>query len=552
MLDVATYNLLRSFIKRDMSEYPGSPTNYSTSVEYGMYTNSLIVNNCYESQFSKCVIEGRTVKRVFSDNSYRTVEFSSSSTSGTSYAVNNGYPFDINKRYFMVYDVINNTMPVSYYISKPSVPTVQSESSVLISAKGTGLFVTELSMKTDKTYGYFVVSGAKSSCKSGSITYRREIYECPAEFTLEDFNTNYKFDFPSESILAQDEEWVTVSHDSINPYAKSVLYVPEVTANTKYVLLIDIAENTMNRNYAFCSWYSGTPFKFGGSVKANSIGSYMFILETVDDISNISSRNLLSQTSDNTRCQGSITFKRTLIDYDTYVTTSYNPAGLVSAPNTLYINNNSFAIPYELNGITTLVRGFYDEFIVNEDGSGEYIQRIGKLVLDGDDSIIINTDATNQTETIAWQSKKNLGNMAIKYAENAETFETLVKEFPSGSENTFLNDDVEQICVYNGYVCGRLLRSKISSADVDGIKAYFATNPITVYYIMKIPAVTHIPYESMPIYKIRNGANCFKIPGNLNCWSSFRIASDIADSIKSLDERIYELEIMLMELSNSI
>lgn len=549
MLDVATYNLLRSFIKRGMSEYPGSTTNNSTSLEYKVYNNSLLLNKCYESQFLKGVIKGRTIKCVFSDGVYIPINFSSTTTTGSKTVVNNSIPIDFNKKYFMVYDVIDNTMPVPYYICKPS-STTQFSNSNLISAGNKGVFVIEMNMRTDKKYSSFTVSAASEACTTGSITYRRELYECPADFTLEDFNTTYMFDFPNESIFAQDDDWVTITRDSTNPDAKSKLAIPEITTNKKFVLLVDIAENTMNKRYSFCNSYNGYPFKFNGSVEAKSIGLYRFIIETVSDLSNVTNWMIFSQTSDN-RCQGSITFKRILIDYNTYTNTRYNPALITRTPSSLYINNNSFDIHYELNGISTYNDEFHDEFIFNEDGSGEYVQQIGKIVVNGDSDIIINTSATNQTETIAWQLNKN-ANTSIKPADNADSFETLALKFTSGSKNTLLNEDYEQVGSYSGCIYGRLLRSEISSADVDGIKAYFKANPMTVYYVMRSPVVTHIPYESMPIYKIQEGSNIFRIPGRLNCKATFRVPSDVGSYIKSLEERISELETMVIELSSLI
>lgn len=122
--------------------------------------------------------------------------------------------------------------------------------------------------------------------------------------------------------------------------------------------------------------------------------------------------------------------------------------------------------------------------------TGEYVQRIGEVVLDGSQNVASwwNTTSTIGV-TISIPTMKNISNLVCDRLP--------VVYYGNINNDTY---DTEGIASWdNGNVVRfRILKSKLTTEDVDGVKQYLAINPITVQYELTTPTVTTIDVQGFP------------------------------------------------------
>ena len=138
--------------------------------------------------------------------------------------------------------------------------------------------------------------------------------------------------------------------------------------------------------------------------------------------------------------------------------------------------------------------------------TGEYVQRIGEVVLDGSDNseIVYTYNGDIATNTVRWYVKINsnpIKNVADESNVNNAICDKLVyaQIYPD-------NRDYEAFFVANSNnrLFFRTEKSKLSSLDIAGIKRYLSQNPITVQYELATPIVTTIDVQGFP-YAYTNG-----------------------------------------------
>ena len=110
--------------------------------------------------------------------------------------------------------------------------------------------------------------------------------------------------------------------------------------------------------------------------------------------------------------------------------------------------------------------------------TGELTQRIGEIVLDGSENWYLNTSKEN---TIRFQVQ-----IHIKYTgdNTIDSYEkrVLSSQFPT-VRNIEWSNDVEKIeSDYKGRLGVRILKSKLSTPDINGFKSYLQANPLLVQY----------------------------------------------------------------------
>ena len=138
------------------------------------------------------------------------------------------------------------------------------------------------------------------------------------------------------------------------------------------------------------------------------------------------------------------------------------------------------------------------------------MQRIGEIILDGSETNWIvsgNTVNLSGQNTISFQRAF----AGIKYGNNTANSVIINSDKLCGmkvaNSTSDLQRDTEYIRPYSSTsenVGIRLLKSKLQTQDVDGLKQYLSQNPITVQYELATPITTIIEPLSVP-FAYENG-----------------------------------------------
>lgn len=134
--------------------------------------------------------------------------------------------------------------------------------------------------------------------------------------------------------------------------------------------------------------------------------------------------------------------------------------------------------------------------------SGKLTRNVGKIVLDGSETDWTLQTSANSTNSIVF----NYTHYSIKLLE-ANRISTICDKFISKTITDTWFTDVEGISQSsNGhYLQLRILKSKLSSLDVVGLKAWLKANPVTVYYQLATPIVTQLSISDNKLELYRNG-----------------------------------------------
>lgn len=153
-----------------------------------------------------------------------------------------------------------------------------------------------------------------------------------------------------------------------------------------------------------------------------------------------------------------------------------------------------------LRGLPNGVKDSYDCL------TGEYVRRVGKIVLNGSENWAIPTGeglANNNTlmfnHTVAEMKE-------LTQQEDYSTKELLCDKQKVSSSNSLWNTDEEGVSkgLKMKDIRFRILKSRLSTEDVNGLKLYLQANPITVQYELAEPIVTTIEPSTTP-FAYENG-----------------------------------------------
>ena len=170
--------------------------------------------------------------------------------------------------------------------------------------------------------------------------------------------------------------------------------------------------------------------------------------------------------------------------------------------NTLQLEEGSIATPYEpykTNILSTPeevvlceVNGVKDTLNLN---TGEYIQRIGEVVLDGGNNYTWSIH-TNSANTIRFQSR----NIPIPAQTNQHILPNVLCDKLKVVENINWQRDEEQMDIGknagNYEVNVRIAKTKLSGETVEALKNYLQANPITVQYELATPIIKTVDLSS--------------------------------------------------------
>lgn len=116
-------------------------------------------------------------------------------------------------------------------------------------------------------------------------------------------------------------------------------------------------------------------------------------------------------------------------------------------------------------------------------------------------------------------------------------------------------DDIEGINIESdnsGVYCLRIriLKSKLSSIDIDGLKAWLKTNPVTLYYELAEPIET--PLKEIIELSSYNDTTYVSFENTIRGTSSFKLPVDISKTLLTLVDGKESLENTVDDLSNEI
>ena len=222
-----------------------------------------------------------------------------------------------------------------------------------------------------------------------------------------------------------------------------------------------------------------------------------------------------------------------LIDGNYYTRTSgqiitNRTYGITKTNDLLPADNYTIYHPTELNDdgskkVLSLggVGGVYDTLEIKEDII--YTQNTKEIVFNGTESWLLNAD--NGT-CIEFYCK----NTATKSSSSL-----LCDKFPYFTKTTI---DLEYVRA-GRFIIVSVLKSKLTTQDVDGFKKWLQTNPITVRYQLDTPIVTNIPKELVPTI-LTHKTNILEVGGAVKP-SSFKVTVPV-DRIAEIEARLQALE----------
>ena len=127
--------------------------------------------------------------------------------------------------------------------------------------------------------------------------------------------------------------------------------------------------------------------------------------------------------------------------------------------------------------------------------NNQLIQRVGKIVIDGTQSFTLSN--VNQTETIR-------GYFEL-YAKESKGYNNLICNWYIRNGD---HGDYEYIMITNKLLFISVLKSKLETADENGLKKYFSENPLSVYYELITPITHSLEIPSISTIRGTNVVTC--------------------------------------------
>lgn len=153
-----------------------------------------------------------------------------------------------------------------------------------------------------------------------------------------------------------------------------------------------------------------------------------------------------------------------------------------------------------LRGLPNGIKDSYDCL------TGEYVRRVGEIVLNGSEDWA-NQNGENLVKDNTLIFSHGIGEMKdLTQQENDSDRELLCDKQKVMSSDSLWNTDKEGISkgVKTRDIRLRILKSKLSTEDINGLKLYLQANPITIQYELAEPIVTQIEPPTTP-FAYENG-----------------------------------------------
>ena len=286
-------------------------------------------------------------------------------------------------------------------------------------------------------------------------------------------------------------------------------------------------------------------------------GTYYFSGEqttTYDAPVAIALRDSKSNVLGNTSLGGKITIDKKASQIAIYSNghNFANSAGKFLSVNNFMMEKGSAATPYEPHKSNILstpqdleLRGIGNVKDELNLATGELTQRIGEIVLD-------------DSNVEGWRSYETKGEYLVaKFTlpsnalSNGGAIPSVnVKCDKMKVETVNQEGSQEQVSVYHHGINGNyselrlcLLTSKLTSADIEGIKTYVKNNPFTIQYQLKTESVKTVDLSDNHVYSYKDTThyNCSSAEGSLVPTLSVKVPTDVQATIAQQRETIQTL-----------
>lgn len=263
-----------------------------------------------------------------------------------------------------------------------------------------------------------------------------------------------------DNVFVQGGWWNGVADDNAKEFMRSVNLTP-VKPNTTYAYDSTVKGHRQNANF-MAHDINGDFIKylgFGRTFTAPSNCHYIHLYTENDD-------SLYAQIEEGV-------VSTTIEPYKSNITT--------------FTSNDD-----EIIVLRSLPNGVCDTLNVE---TGEYVQRIGEIVFDGEFNLLAQSCEDVQYYRVGTGTINNfkLNGCIIN------DMLPVAKKVTSGTKGEFVGDHTNTESIHI-----RLLSSKLSQRSVDGVQEYLRANPITVQYELATPIVKQVNVEGYP-YAYENG-----------------------------------------------
>lgn len=178
----------------------------------------------------------------------------------------------------------------------------------------------------------------------------------------------------------------------------------------------------------------------------------------------------------------------------------------------------------------------YQDTILEDDGVVKLSKIIDNYSCTGSEEI---EDTTSSDETSGTNKYKVFKLIPSK---SINTIKVLNNLFPTLTFNTdFQSMDGEGLAVTGVGVYIKILKSKLSTQNVDGFKAWLKANTLTIYYALESPVITKIPKLIDIDLNTYNGATTFKIENAIKGTLDFKVPSNLASIVQNNTREINNL-----------
>ena len=286
-------------------------------------------------------------------------------------------------------------------------------------------------------------------------------------------------------------------------------------------------------------------------------GTYYFSGEqttTYDAPVAIALRDSKSNVLGNTSLGGKITIDKKASQIAIYSNghNFANSAGKFLSVNNFMMEKGSAATPYEPHKSNILstpqdleLRGIGNVKDELNLATGELTQRIGEIVLDGS-----NVEGWRSYETKGEYSVAKFTLPSNALSNGGAIPSVNVKCDKMKVETVNQEGSQEQVSVYHHGTNGNyselrlcLLTSKLTSADIEGIKTYVKNNPFTIQYQLKTESVKTVDLSDNHVYSYKDTThyNCSSAEGSLVPTLSVKVPTDVQATIAQQRETIQTL-----------
>ena len=200
--------------------------------------------------------------------------------------------------------------------------------------------------------------------------------------------------------------------------------------------------------------------------------------------------------------------------------------------------------------------------------TGEYTQRIGEIEWNGSSNenwskITERNNWTNGIENITTFSFPKPSNCILTWSREGNEFAYLSNKFPSvQSVDRYAKEDKEKLMFDTVDIKMGVLKTKLDTQDVDGLRLWLSQNPITVQYELTEPIITTIDLNvvdqdgnTIPKIKSYNGVTHLEVTvpqQSLLPNVSAEVATDNSKDMSSLTTKYQEISEAQSAIQNSI